>query len=94
MKKNGQVINNIVLLVIALIVIALLAFLAYKYILGTGEQVGGLSKCSAQAVGSKCVASTSECTDGNIMRIGCPETAADKTANKNFCCVPKGTSAG
>ncbi len=89
MNKKAQVINRIVVLVLALIVIALMAFLAYKYILGTGGKIGDLTKCSAQGPGSKCVASVSECSDGEILNLGCPETDADKQNKKNFCCVQK-----
>jgi len=92
MNRKGQVINRIVVLVIALIVIALMAFLAYKYILGTGGKIGDLTKCSAQGPGSKCVASPSECSGGEILNLGCPETDAEKQANKKFCCVPSKNS--
>lgn len=93
MNKKGQVINRIVVLVLALIVIALMAFLAYKYILGTGGKIGDLTKCSVQGSGGGvCVASASACSDGEILNLGCPETDADKQNKKNFCCVPKKTT--
>lgn len=91
-NKKGQVVNKIVILVIALIVIAMMAFLAYKYILGTGVQIGVFTTCSGQGPGSKCVVSAAQCTNGEIRNIGCPETDADKQNNKNFCCVPINSS--
>jgi hypothetical protein len=94
MNKKGQVVNKIVILVIALIVIAIMAFLAYKYVLGTGQQIGEFTSCKAQGPGSDCVATASECTDGRLVYgLGCPpKTSAGKistgyTKDHVYCCV-------
>lgn len=47
-KNRAQVTGTVVKLVIALVVIGMLIFIGYKYILGTGDKIGGLSGCASQ----------------------------------------------
>jgi hypothetical protein len=81
-NKDAQVTGVVVKLVIALVVIGMLIFIGYKYILGTGERIGGLSGCPAQAKGAECK-SPSECT-------GTPLPGLCEKATE-ICCIPPGS---
>ena len=82
-RTKAQVSGVTVKLVIALIVIGMLAYLGYKYILGTGQQIGGLSKCDAQ--GGHCEKARDDCKSDEIPLAGlCDEKEG------NFCCVKGG----
>ncbi|MEK6822308.1 MAG: hypothetical protein AABY13_00640 [Nanoarchaeota archaeon] len=85
-RAQGMSINTIVVMVLALIVLAVVLFLTYKYILKGGEQAGGLGQCKAQGAGAHC---SDRCTDAErgFPGLGCPEQGAPE--NQVLCCVPK-----
>lgn len=61
-NKKAQEISIIVKLVLALVVIGIMVYIGYKYILGTGEKIGGLSDCEAQ--GGNCIPKGDSCSNG------------------------------
>lgn len=79
--KKAQTINTIIKLVIGLVVLGMLIYLGYKYILGTGEQLGDISGCEGQ--GGQCKASCAE-TERGMLGLGCKGTT-------RFCCLPQDT---
>ena len=80
-RNKAQVRGVTVKLVIALIVIGMLAYLGYKYILGTGQQIGGLSKCTSQ--GGDCVNTREDCKGITLSGL-CEENEG------RFCCIKEG----
>ena len=85
-RNKAQVSGVTVKLVIALIVIGMLAYLGYKYILGTGQQIGGLSKCTSQ--GGDCVKTRDDCKNGITLSGLCEEKEG------KFCCIKEGGGGG
>lgn len=79
--KKAQTINIIIKLIIGLVVLGMMIYLGYKYILGTGEQIGEMTGCTGQ--GGHCEPSCLD-TERGLIGLGC------KT-NERFCCLPKGT---
>ncbi|MBN2112170.1 hypothetical protein JW707_03670 [Candidatus Woesearchaeota archaeon] len=58
-SKKAQTVQIIIMLVVGLIVVGIMIYLGYKYILGTGKDVGELGSCEGQ--GGKCVAKGANC---------------------------------
>ena len=81
MKKNkkGMEREMIVGLIIAIILIAVGAYLINKHILGTSIKVDTLSSCEAQK--GDCVANREDCATNNVFRVGC-----ENTPEKVWCC--------
>lgn len=75
--KKAQTINTIIKLVIGLVVLGMMIYLGYKYILGTGEQVGALSGCESQ--GGQCKSTCAE-NERGLIGLGC------KSPDR-FCCI-------
>lgn len=84
-SRKAQTVQIVVMLVVALVVVGILIYIGYKYILGTGENVGELGGCRGQ--GGECVASSQACKEskGDSARamygLGCEGTTP-------YCCIP------
>jgi len=81
-NKKAQTINVVIKLVVGLVVVGILIYIGYKYILGTGESVGGLAQCSGQ--GGKCGLSCGT-DEKSFPGMGCPEKGDAATAR--VCCI-------
>ena len=83
--------NTVIIAVLVLIVLAILIFIAYKFIWGTGSGIGDLAACEARTNDAgdtgNCV-SKGNCTDGHAFYKmgGCPK---EKGGSDSYCCVPK-----
>ena len=89
MRKRGEgmTVNTIVMMALALVVLAVLLFLTYKYVLKPGEQAGATGTCTGQ--GGTCKASM-DCgnpDERGLIGLGCPEQGQPKEAV--YCCVAK-----
>lgn len=82
-RAEAMSINTIVVMVLALIVLAVLLFLTYKYVLKPGEQAGVTGTCAGQ--GGVC---RMDCAEGErgVVGLGCPGQNDPKAAI--FCCSP------
>jgi hypothetical protein len=80
-SKKGLTQDQLVLMIIALVVLGILLYLAYKYVLVGGESAGKLGDCTARP-GQFCVATAAECTAGQAFQVGCPK-------EKPWCCIPE-----
>lgn len=82
-RGDGMSINTIVMMVLALVVMAVLLFLTYKYVLKPGEQAGTAGTCAGQ--GGVCKV---DCVEGErgVVGLGCPGQNDAKSAI--FCCTP------
>jgi hypothetical protein len=85
MAKKAQAINNVVKLVIALVVLAILIFIGYKYVLGPGEEAGGFGSCEKQS--GRCSTLGEECAGKKVFGLGCPREDKD-LGNARYCCLP------
>lgn len=83
MKGRKAQTDIVVKLVVALVVIGMLIYIGYKYILGTGEKIGGLSQCEAQGKDAKCQQKTDACAGTTLPGL-CEK--ADQV-----CCIPRTT---
>ena len=88
MRKNkraqGMSINTIIIMVLALVVLAVLLFLTYKYVVKPGEQAGAAGTCTGQR--GYC-ADTCKDTERGLLGLGCVSTGTPPVAR--LCCVPK-----
>jgi hypothetical protein len=84
-RAEGDTINTIVVMALALIVLAVLLFLTYTYILKPGEQAGASSTCTGQ--GGHCSASCDATKERGLLGLGCPEK--DQAATTVYCCMTK-----
>ena len=84
--KRGEALTlgTIVTAVIVLVVLGILLYMAYKYIWGTGSDIGELSKCEARAPGAQCKNSCNDNEDRFFMIGGC-----GKDNKGTYCCIPK-----
>jgi hypothetical protein len=82
-NKKAQTIKIIIMLVIGLVVLGMMIYLGYKYILGTGEDIGQLGSCEGQ--GGQCKASCGE-NERKFFGLGCPK---QKGGSDKFCCIPE-----
>lgn len=86
-KKADITLETIVIAALVLVVLVILIFIAYKYIWGGANQVGGLSSC--QSRGGLCSSKT-ECDNKpehtSFWKLGgCPST---KGGSDDYCCIP------
>ena len=92
-NKKAQTVKVIVMLIVGLVVVGIMIYLGYKYILGTGKSIGGLGSCEGQ--GGNCMAKGGcSPTEEQFYGLGCPSNDAEKKAEKNYCCIPKGRLEG
>jgi hypothetical protein len=87
MKKNrkAMTMNVIVMMVVALVVLAMMIYLANKYILGTGKSAGELAGCKAQHPDADCKEKCGANEQG-FYKVGCPPKGEP---DKVYCCIPK-----
>lgn len=89
-SKRGMTQEELVKIVVALVLLGILLFLAYKYVLKGSESAAKLGECESKPP-QTCVARDDPCT-GQKFRFGCPgdpNKKADDPANKVYCCVPE-----
>jgi hypothetical protein len=84
MKKKAQAINNVVKLVIALVVLAILVYIGYKFVLGPGEEAGGFGDCEKQA--GSCTTLGEACSGKKVFGLGCP-VEGKHLVNQRYCCL-------
>jgi hypothetical protein len=82
-RKKAQAITNVVKLIIALVVMGILIFIAYKFILTPGEQAGSFASCEAQK--GTCTTLGSDCVGKKVFGLGCPGNALP---SQQYCCLP------
>ena len=84
-KKAELTLETIVIAVLVLVVLAVLLFIAYKYILGSSNQFGALSDCKAKQDSIGCVAKKEDCAGTAFWKIGgCGEK---DQKNNEYCCI-------
>jgi len=81
-SKKGITQEQLVLMIIALVVLGILLFLAYKFIYQGGDTAGKLGDCETKQ-GQKCLAEGASCA-GQSFKIGCP-------TERPWCCIPEKT---
>lgn len=91
-NKKGQTVQIVIMLVVGLVVVGILIYLGYKYILGTGKNVGELGTCTGQ--GGKCV--SGDCPTptedwDKFYGMGCP---TKQGGSEVWCCLPKSRTSG
>ena len=79
-SKRGMTQEELVKMIVALVILAILLYLAYKYVLKGGENTAKLGECMSKP-GQDCLtdAEVKSCT-GQAFKFGCPDT-------KPYCCV-------
>lgn len=85
-SKKAMTMNMIVMMIIALVVLAMMIYLANKYIVGTGKSAGELSNCRNQNGDCSTEDACNRATHLAIKGLGCPET---KDGADKYCCIPK-----
>ena len=86
MKNNKGMEREVVVgLIIAIIVIAVGAYLINKHILGTSIKLDRISSCEAQK-GNICVKLKEDCATNNVFQTGCEDTP-----EKSWCCFKEQT---
>jgi hypothetical protein len=85
--------ETLVKMIIALVLLAILLFLAYKYILKGGENAAKLGDCETKP-GQTCMSKNDidggSCKSGQSFKFGCPgdpNLNADDKNNELYCCV-------
>jgi hypothetical protein len=86
-RGDGDTINTIMVMALALVVLAVLLFLTYKYIVKPGEQAGVSGTCAGQ--GGVCrETGCDDNTERGLLGLGCTKKiGSDDVAT--WCCVPK-----
>jgi hypothetical protein len=79
-SKRGMTQEQLVLMIIALVMLAILIYLAYNYVLKNGENAVKLGDCESKPP-QKCYASADQCKSGQAFKVGCPDATP-------YCCVP------
>ena len=86
-SKKAMTMNVIIMMVIGLVVLAMMIYLANKYILGAGRTAGELSGCKAQHPDADCKERCSE-RERAFYKLGCPPEG-EGNSQKIYCCIPK-----
>lgn len=85
MSKRGMTQEELVKIVVALVLLGILLFLAYKYVLKGSESAAKLGECESKPP-QKCYTDAEikagVCANGQSFRFGCP-------AEKPYCCIPE-----
>jgi hypothetical protein len=85
-RGDGSTINTIVVMALALVVLAVLLFLTYKYIVKPGEQAGNTGSCAGQ--GGQCKETCDDKTERGLLGLGCT-TKVGTEDKSTWCCVPR-----
>ena len=85
-NKRGMemTVGTIVAMAAALVLLAVLLFITYKYVLKPGNNAGNLGTCAGQGGVCKDGCESSERT---LVGMGCPDTNQPKSSI--FCCLKK-----
>jgi len=83
--KKAQGVPHLVALVLALVVIAIMIYIGYKYLKGGGESIGALGGCEGQ--GGHCVkVAGCEIGERQFKGLGCPDD--EGKVGEGYCCMP------
>ena len=87
-NKKAQTVKVVIMLLIGLVVLGIMIYLGYKYVLGTGKEIGGMGTCTGQ--GGHCVDAETPCgaNEEKFYGLGCPKVQ-DKPDTHRYCCIPQ-----